>query len=61
MNRFLARLLGALAIVGLLTGPLGVGYAQETLPASAMLRAEAGHIESAEPEGVFMLRLEHKL
>ncbi len=34
---------------------------QTTLAASAMLRAEAGHIESAEPEGVFMLRLEHKL
>ena len=31
-----------------------------TLTTSAMLRREPGHIESAEPEGVFMLRFEHR-
>ena len=34
---------------------------QTTLATSAMLRLEPGHIEGASPEGIFMLRFEHKL
>ena len=34
---------------------------QTMLATSAMLRSEPGHIEGASPEGIFMLRFEHKL
>ncbi len=34
---------------------------QTTLATSAMLRSEPGHIEGASPEGIFMLRFEHRL
>ena len=33
MTRYLTRLVGALAVIGLMIGPIGVNYAQELLPA----------------------------
>ncbi len=48
MTGYCTRLVGALAIIGFLLGPAGIGYAQEALPIEIQSALEAAAAESDE-------------